>query len=663
MTETNMERFVRILTDKEHISSKGIANMRDLAESLSEELQNLKNKSGLLYGKVQSGKTNSTIMCLAKLIDSGAFRLFIVLTSDNTSLYKQTQSRIMAGLSTIAVIGYNDISSGNENRESFITKISHKGAVIVCTKNPSNLKKLNTFLRSLGLGDIKAVIFDDEADFGSLNSRQNQREESAVYNLIETLRTIVPDTKFVAITATPQANLLQNPDDERYPRFIKQIPPGDGYVGGNMLYDLLNENVRREHHRNVSDPDIEQITDRNAEQIDVPNSIYRALCIFFVGGAMKNLSSRDQGHFSMLIHITASMTLNDRLFKIVNNAKNHISGVLYGNETDEEIQNLLKEAYKDISSTMISDKEITYDDTIARVKLYIDTSRPQKITSQRGRDDPSYDAFYNILIGGNRISRGLTVQNLTVFYYARITGAPKVDTILQHSRVYGYREKIIDIIRIFSTEKVFDTLYDVYKSDEEEWEYIKNGDFETNPPILLSRRMGRNVEPTRGQVIPRESIFKYFPGKTYFMYHAKPSNIEKIDELLQNIEYSNDPKEISVDLAKKLIELTDTYLQEQRWKKDAVKQLLNHMSNNGNKIYIIVRRESGLMKDYRAVLSGQEEDTIWKDNGPIIFMYRTSGKGLGWNGEIAWIPVLRLPRGSNAYYFTNREPVSDEGEE
>lgn len=663
MNGNNEERFRKILKEKENIPEKGIANMEEVADRLLKELQIPENKSGLLYGKVQSGKTNSTIMCMAKLIDSGNFKLLIVLTSDNKSLYEQTLSRITASLSAIGIVGYNDISSGNENTESFMTKLKHRGAVVVCTKNPKNLRKLNEFLGSLNLENIKSVIFDDEADFGSLNSKQNQQQESEVYHLIETLRKIVPDTRFVAITATPQPNLLQKPDDERYPKFIIQITPGNGYIGGEKLYDLESEKIRNDHHRTVPDTEIEMIVKNDDDLKEPPESIYKALCVFFIGGAMKHISDENQTHFSMLIHITASRAINERLYSLVRKAKDHISLILNSDEENENVQKYLKDAYADIKETLKTDKEIGYDEAIETVKLYIDQSRPQKITSEKGKDDPKYDAFYNILIGGNRISRGLTVKNLTVFYYARVTGAPKVDTILQHSRVYGYRGQIQDIIRIFSTEMVFNALYDVYKADQDEWEYIENGEYERNPPVLLTLGATKNLRPTRTQVIPRESIFKYFPGKTYFMYDAKPSNVERIDKLLEDKEEKDDPEEIPLDLAKKLIELTDTESPEQRWKKDAVKQVLEHIYKGGSKIYIIVRRDRDLQKNYRAVLSGQKENKIWKDDGPIVFMFRVSGKGKGWNGEVAWIPVLRIPEKSNAYYFSDRMPVSDEGEE
>lgn len=665
MIGNNVERFEKVLKEKEHISDAGIDNMKSVANKLFLNLQKPENGSGLLYGRVQSGKTNNTIMCMARLIDGAQFKLFIVLTSDNTSLYEQTLSRITSGLGTIGIVGYRDITGRNETQQSFMTKLGHSGAVIVCTKNPNNLRGLNSFLSSLNLNGTKAVIFDDEADFGSLNSKQNNEAESAVYSLIENLRNIIPDTKFVEVTATPQANLLQKSDDPRHPSFIIQIPPGEGYVGGERLYDLENQDVVRAHHRRVNITDVESITKNDEPPNDAPDSIYLALCTFFLGGAMKNIASSDQANFSMLIHISASRNINSTLYSLVVEAKDRISKVLHRELHDSRIENILKDAYDDIRRTLNSSRQITYDEATRNVALYIDQARPQKVISGKSKDDPKYDSFFNILIGGNRLSRGLTVKNLTVFYYARVTGGPKVDTILQHSRIYGYRENVLDIIRILATDEIFDYLYDAYKSDEDEWEYIESGAYFDGPPVLLSLKRTKKMRPTRTQVIPSANLIKYFPGKTYFLYHAKASNVGKIDEMLKNRDGSRkEPEETDFETIKRLIDLTDTYEPNQRWNKEAVKTVLDDMKSRGRKVYLLVRRDSDLMKEYHAVLSGQAENNIWKDDGPILFMYRTSGKGRYWNGEIAWIPVLRIPKGFSAYYLTNRVPISvDVGEE
>ena len=664
MAESNIERFKRILKEKEKISEASISKMVKVAEELVRNLRNQENRSGLLYGRVQSGKTSNMIMCIANLIDTEHFKLFIVLTSDNTSLYEQTRSRITEGLPTIGVVGYKDITSGSETPKSFFTKLDHRGAVVICTKNPNNLKSLITFFTSLKLTGVKAAIFDDEADFGSLNSKQNQKEESEVYSLIENLRSAVPEAKFIEVTATPQANLLQKADDPRHPNFIVQIPPGEGYVGGDRLYDLENQDVVREHHRNIDPAEIDSITKSNEPPVNAPDSMYLALCTFFIGGAMKNISFPDHTNFSMLVHISARRNINSTLYKLVVEAKDKISRVLHNESQDGRIEGMLKRAYDDISRTLTGGRRITYEEAVDQVALYIDQARPQKIISGKATDDPKYDSFYNILIGGNRLSRGLTVKNLTVFYYARATGAPKADTILQHSRIYGYRENVLDIIRIFVTDEVSDYLYDAYKSDQEEWEYVENGNYRTGPPVLLSLKRTKKIRPTRGQVIPAGNLIKYFPGKTYFLYDAKGSNVDKLDEILDKKDYMGpDPVETDLNTALKLIDLTDTYYTGQRWNKEAVKAVLRDLAKKNKKIYLLVRWDRDIKKGYHAVLSGQSENRIWKDDGPIIFMYRTSGRGKGWNGEIAWIPVLRIPRGFSAYYLTDKEPVVDLGEE
>lgn len=664
-----VENFEKILRENESIPKEGIDNMKETARRLLEKLGGGGNKSGLLYGRVQSGKTNNMMMCIAELIDSGKYKLFIVLTSDNTSLYEQTLSRLTNGLTAVGVIGYKDISNRNVDEGGISTRLNHNGVVIVCTKNAKNLRTLNNFLNSLNAPcGIGSVIFDDEADFGSLNSKQNVQDESAVYSLIENLRNLIPGTHFIEVTATPQANLLQTPGDPRRRDFTIQIQPGEGYTGGSSLYDLLNQEVSLRHHRMIPDGDIKAITEEDDESESIPESIYKALCIFFMGGAMKNILSPEQRNFSMLVHISYKKSINQTLFDIVSKARDEISNEVFStapgdSNTSVKIQGILKDAYDDVQSTLVGADSISYAEALKKVSSYIDQCRPQKIISGRSKDDPKYDAFYNLLIGGDRLGRGLTVKNLTVFYYARSTGAPKVDTILQHSRVYGYRSKIADIIRIFSTERIFDYLYDVYMSDQEEWEYVESDKFEENPPVLLSMVKSRRLKPTRRQVTPTSNLLKYFPGKTYFMYHARSSHLDEIDRLLKEKPCVDEPEKIDIELATRLIDLTDSSEPEQRWNKGAVKNVVNDMYKQGMKAYLIVRRHRDIAKNYRAVLAGQKENNIWKEDGFILFMYRTSGKGEGWNGEEAWIPILRIPHGSKAYYLSQNDKVSDVGEE
>jgi len=60
--------------------------------------------------------------------------------------------------------------------------------------------------------------------------------------------------------------------------------------------------------------------------------------------------------------------------------------------------------------------------------------------------EPSLKA---IAIGGNKLSRGLTLEGLLVSYFAR--KSPQYDTLLQMCRWYGYRGGYEDLTRIYTT--------------------------------------------------------------------------------------------------------------------------------------------------------------------------------------------------------------------
>jgi hypothetical protein len=138
-----------------------------------------------------------------------------------------------------------------------------------------------------------------------------------------------------------------------------------------------------------------------------------------MGGALKSLSSHDLNTFSMLVHISAKKSTNRKLFSLVSQAKQDISRFLLDGTQNDLIDRLMKEAYGDIIGTLEGGANISYDDALKAIADNIDQASVEMITSAKGSHNPDYSSFYNILIGGNRLGRGLTVNNLTVFYYAR----------------------------------------------------------------------------------------------------------------------------------------------------------------------------------------------------------------------------------------------------
>ncbi|MGC1394255.1 MAG: hypothetical protein WA828_08225, partial [Coleofasciculaceae cyanobacterium] len=129
--------------------------------------------TGLIYGKVQSGKTNTTIATLA-LAQANQFRCFIVLTSDNTWLGKQTADRFANQLKGGPVV-YNWEqwrSDPVDFAQRLLNYINDTGVVLVSTKNGKHLDNLLKVLKSAKAKSVPTLIFDDEADNASPNTNE-----------------------------------------------------------------------------------------------------------------------------------------------------------------------------------------------------------------------------------------------------------------------------------------------------------------------------------------------------------------------------------------------------------------------------------------------------------------------------------------------------------
>src|SRR5205085_2896009 len=64
-------------------------------------------------------------------------------------------------------------------------------------------------------------------------------------------------------------------------------------------------------------------------------------------------------------------------------------------------------------------------------------------------ETPDFDSegVWKIIVGGTKLSRGYTVEGLTVSYYRRPTRA--ADTLMQMGRWFGFRQNYIDLMRLF----------------------------------------------------------------------------------------------------------------------------------------------------------------------------------------------------------------------
>jgi len=198
--------------------------------------------TGLVYGRIQSGKTRAMIASTAMAFDNG-FRIVVVLTSNINDLVNQTHFDFASGLPGVMVYTKDDELAGEANNAKLDLEAGDGRMLIICSKGSTSLKNVITFLKQVDAKLYPAIIFDDEGDQASLDTNTRRRSlsnvavaPSSINKLIqEKLRPLMPCHVYVSVTGTPQAVLLQSASSRNRPSFIEPLPPGSSYVGGDQF--------------------------------------------------------------------------------------------------------------------------------------------------------------------------------------------------------------------------------------------------------------------------------------------------------------------------------------------------------------------------------------------------------------------------------------------
>ena len=209
--------------------------------------------TGLLYGRVQSGKTNAMILTAARALDN-AFKIVVVLTSDNIELVTQTVGRFR---SVVGPLVYSsDLKAEWEGEHAnMMRRLPTNGVIFICAKNGHHLSALLRTLETIGAAQYPALIIDDEADqatpdttaaaralrrpaapqrASTIHRRTVQNDDPA--ELGHSLRQQLRHNVFLQVTATPNALFLQNSDSPIRPSFTRLLEPGTGYCGGEHFF-------------------------------------------------------------------------------------------------------------------------------------------------------------------------------------------------------------------------------------------------------------------------------------------------------------------------------------------------------------------------------------------------------------------------------------------
>jgi hypothetical protein len=605
---------------------------------------------GLLYGLIQSGKTSILTVASAAAVDNG-FQCILVLTTDNDPLYDQTLERIRAALRGVTVLGKRDW----RDAARFARQLRTAPFAIVCSKNGSMLQSLLDAFRAARARGLSVLIIDDEADQASLNtlaSRLTGGQVSRINRVITDLRDYFPINTYLQVTATPQALFLQRPDHRYRPSFTVITEPGDGYVGGDAFFGSGRDRLLRI----VDLAEVNQLRASNQPSPigAVPRGLRQALCTFLIGAAARVID-RPTESFAFLCHV--SMATRDHAFivALLDSFKEEVINA-FTDAGKSKYQTLLKNfksAYDDLKATETTLP--TFDEVIDKIKFYIQGANI-KLVNASTSDEIKLDSVFNFFVGGNKLGRGVTIRNLLVSYYGRNPRTPNADTVLQHARMYGYRQKDIGITRLFLPQRLADHFTSIHQMETALRDLLQahpDGAFEG---IYISGPW----QATRRNVLDPTSLGFYVAGSSYNPSYplrdaSSKHSTEWLDKELRNVK--EDASYIKISIAR-IIELVERCHPDpdagvQLWDLKAIKAALEIIqSRRGDKAYLVVRRGRNLTKARRETqgILDSGEDSLAPRDAPALFLYRQNSTP---KGELdVWWPQLRFPDGNYVLSFS-----------
>lgn len=345
-----------------------------------------------------------------------------------------------------------------------------RARIAVIKKVPVILDKLIADLKSIHelktkLDNVPTLIIDDESDQASINTIDQSKpgrkgDRTRTNRAIGELLKLIPRAQYVGYTATPFANVFIDPEDadDLFPKdFIISLQRPQGYMGGADFYDFIDE-YEEDDYRSNKNAFIRTVEDEDDKAENLP----RAIDSFVLAGAIKLYRQEmDPDHYryphhTMLIHHAAKQIVHEEDKQIVDRI--FLNGARYFTQDGiAKLESLFNTDFLPVSKLRAS--EAPFPSTFGELKPYISkcismltSDKPVRIIncSARGHlDEPDFEQapVWAILVGGTKLSRGYTVEGLTISYYRRPAGAG--DTLMQMGRWYGFRHGYNDLVRLF----------------------------------------------------------------------------------------------------------------------------------------------------------------------------------------------------------------------
>lgn len=425
---------------------------------------------GLVLGYVQSGKTTNFTSVIAKAADAG-YRFFIVLSGMHNSLRVQTQVRLNRQLFDLNRpqwyrLTNDDDFTASDNVDSVLQNANGRVVLAVVKKNAARLRRLLKWLKGASgrtLASCPVLIIDDEADQGSINTAAAGHRASVINGLIRQIIEVCPRSAYVGYTATPFANILIDPSTEDlYPRdFIIDLPKPKAYLGPESLF---GRNLLEYEEDEMVDDGLDlirHIDDQDALALRsapsaVPSSLDEAVRYFLLSTAARRIRRTGHRHATALIHTSQRTEAHRAVSRLLRGCLTQLQHGVDRRDTNllGDLEALWVRESERVPPLSGDDPEVSWPEVLTVLPQVLRECRVI-IDNSESLDRLDFDTPKDqvvIAVGGNTLSRGLTLEGLSVSYFVRSASA--YDTLLQMGRWFGYRPGYADLTRIWLTDEM-----------------------------------------------------------------------------------------------------------------------------------------------------------------------------------------------------------------
>lgn len=450
-------------------------------------------RRGMVMGHVQSGKTTNYAALICKAADAG-YKIIILLAGITNILRQQTQERLDESFigkksvfqaiaqESLSIINYADrrrFPAYGTSRDSDFLKAAastygvslsslNEPIIFVTKKNKTTLGRLRDWLKEQNLTNKindPLLLIDDEADNASINTDADPKRVTAINGAIREILALFNRSTYIGYTATPFANIFIDPEsehemleDDLFPRnFIKALEAPSNYAGATRIFQE-NGDLRQPMVRVINDfNDILPLKHKRDHKINVlPGTLYEAIRVFLLTRGIRVLRGDSKKSCSMMINVSRFNDVQELIYGLVYQyldlLKNSIvvnSGLGVHAVQDANILDLKSTYDKEFANCGFSFLEI-----LKVLPFSVSSITVRTVNMHGGVLDYTQHkdtGLQVIAIGGLALSRGLTLEGLTVSYILRNASAS--DTLMQMARWFGYRLGYEDLCRLWLPEQ------------------------------------------------------------------------------------------------------------------------------------------------------------------------------------------------------------------